>query len=332
MARPIQEHSEPVNSDSFLDIVASVVSIMIIMVVLEGSRIKNQPIEMSIPADPANAALEKDMADERAMQVDVAKAAAQIQSIERETARRGVERDVLATMVAAAEHKIAQERKQLDATKQADFDLARGLAESKLQLEQLAKQREQVDRDSSAPVVIESYPTPISRAVDGPETHLMIANGRAIFVPIEPLLEEFQSQARRQVYRLREESEFTDTVGPIDGFRLRYTLERHEIAPDSQGRGGAYARLQRWTLVPAANDLGEPIRLAMQPDSEFRAALKKILPGRTTITIWIYPDGFEAFREIRKELYRLGYTIAARPLPTGQAISGSPEGSKSAAQ
>ncbi len=74
------------------------------------------------------------------------------------------------------------------------------------------------------------------------------------------------------------------------------------------------------------------MRLALEQGSDFRRSLAKILPGRTTITIWVYPDGFDAFRQIRKELYRLGYTIAARPLPPGASISGSPEGSKSAAQ
>ena len=41
MPRPIPQHGEPVNGDSFLDIVASVVSIMIIMVVMVGMKIKN---------------------------------------------------------------------------------------------------------------------------------------------------------------------------------------------------------------------------------------------------------------------------------------------------
>ena len=57
--------------------------------------------------------------------------------------------------------------------------------------------------------------------------------------------------------------------------------------------------------------------MALEQGSDFRQGLAKILPGRTTITIWVYPDGFEAFRQIRKELYRLNYVIAARPLPPG---------------
>jgi hypothetical protein len=96
--------------------------------------------------------------------------------------------------------------------------------------------------------------------------------------------------------------------------------------------GGSYARLQKWTLIPASDDLGEPMRLALAEGSDFRKTLAKILPGRTAITIWVYPDDFDSFRLIRKELYRLNYTVAARPLPPGAPISGSPEGSKSAAQ
>jgi hypothetical protein len=46
----------------------------------------------------------------------------------------------------------------------------------------------------------------------------------------------------------------------------------------------------------------------------------------------VYPDGFDAFRQIRQDLYRRGYVIAARPLPPGSPISGSPDGTKSAAQ
>ncbi len=175
----------------------------------------------------------------------------------------------------------------------------------------------------------------MSRAVDGPEAHLLIANGRVVFIPLDPLLEEFMAQAKRQAHRLADQDELTETVGPIGGFRLRYTLERHEMTYDTARetrRGGSYAKLQRWTLIPTSNDLGEPVRLALEQGSDFRQALAKILPGRTTITIWVYPDGFEAFRQIRKELYRLNYAIAARPLPPGTSISGSPEGSKSAAQ
>jgi hypothetical protein len=51
-----------------------------------------------------------------------------------------------------------------------------------------------------------------------------------------------------------------------------------------------------------------------------------------TVTFWTYPDSFAAYRKLRELLYERGYTVAGRPLPMGQPISGSPYGSKTAAQ
>ena len=333
MRRPVHQLTEAFNGDSFLDIVASVVGIMIIMVVLIGARLKNTPIDVSIPVDPATVELKNDLAAERALRVDLVKTAEETHAFEQEIARRGMQRDLLATMVSAVEHEIQQ--RQRDKTERPEFKLINGLSESRRQLDRLVRDREHMEKVAAEPVVVESYPTPISRVVDGPEAHVRIAHDRVAFIPIEPLLKEFQSRAKRQLYRLEDQPELTDTVGPVDGFRLRYTLERYDIPPETvreTGRGGSYAQLRRWSLIPTSDELGEPVRLALMEDSDFRRALVKILPGRTTITIWVYPDGFEAFRRIRKELYRLGYTIAARPLPPGASISGSPDGSKSAAQ
>ena len=44
MPRPTSPETEAVNPDSFLDIVASVVSIMIIMVLMTGLKIKHTPL------------------------------------------------------------------------------------------------------------------------------------------------------------------------------------------------------------------------------------------------------------------------------------------------
>ena len=329
MRRPVHQLTEAFNGDSFLDIVASVVGIMIIMVVLIGARLKNTPIDVSIPVDPATVELKNDLAAERALRVDLVKTAEETHAFEQEIARRGMQRDLLATVASAVEHEIQQ--RQRDEAHQPNLELIDRLSESRDQLDRLVREREYMENKATAPVVVESYPTPLSRVVDGPEAHVRIAHGRVAFVPIEPLLEEFQSRAKRQIYQLRDQPELTDMVGAIDGFRLRYTLERYDVPPEA-GRGGSYVRLQRWSLIPTSDELGEPVRLALMEDSDFRHALAKILPGRTTITIWVYPDGFDAFRQIRKELYRLGYTIAARPLPPGASISGSPDGSKSAAQ
>ena len=50
------------------------------------------------------------------------------------------------------------------------------------------------------------------------------------------------------------------------------------------------------------------------------------------MTLWTYPDSFEMYRDLKTELYKLGYPTAGRPLPAGEPIAGSPSGSKSSAQ
>jgi len=335
MPRPIPQNAEPINADSFLDIVASVVSIMIIMVVMVGMRIKNAPVKVAIPASPAAKELDKTLAEEQSLRGDVGKMVAETNGLRRQTAIRGLHRDALATVAAAAEHEIQSRRRELDGARQAEFDLAQKLSEAKARLERLAYERQAAESTPGEQVVVESYPTPISREVDGPEAHLMVAHGRVVFVPMESLIEQLKAQVRRQSYKLADQPELTDTLGPVEGFRLRYTLERYDVAPDGPrgtGHGGSYVRLQRFSLIPTSEELGEPVRLALDQGSDFRRTLSKILPGRTTITIWVYPDGFDAFRLIRKELYRQGYSIAARPLPPGEPIGGSPDGTKSAAQ
>ncbi|MBN1395733.1 MAG: hypothetical protein JW959_11985 [Pirellulales bacterium] len=335
MPRSVNQRGDPVNGDSFVDIVACVVSIMIIMVVLEGMRIKNAPLEASVPPAPAAAELEKELAVEESLRSDILEIDAEARKVEGEIVARAAARDYLATAVSAAEHEIRRRRDALDQERQAEYDLNERTSQSRLELERLVRQREEVEKQPRRRVVLEHFPTPLSRTVEGPEAHLLISNGRIAFVPLEPLLKDFESQAKRQVHRLREQQEYTDMVGPIGGFRLRYTLERYDVPMEvvrQTGRGGSYVRLRKWTLIPVSNELGEPVRLALGGESDFRRELAKILPGRTTITIWVYPDGFEAFREVRNELYRLGYSIAARPLPPGAPIGGSPEGTKSAAQ
>ncbi len=124
-------------------------------------------------------------------------------------------------------------------------------------------------------------------------------------------------------------------MGPIGDFTVRYTLARVEIPWNEAvktGQGGSYIQLSEFHFYPLAADLGEPVSEAMGRASVFRGKLEEFNPRHYTITFWIYPDSFDDFNRIRKELYHLGYGVAARPIPEGRNIGGSPHGSKSAAE
>jgi hypothetical protein len=85
-------------------------------------------------------------------------------------------------------------------------------------------------------------------------------------------------------------------------------------------------------FVDAEDNLGEPFEQAMQPTSQFRARLGTFDPKRTTVTFWVYSDSFEQFRQVKTELFRLGFLTAARPQTADMPIGASPEGSRSTSE
>jgi hypothetical protein len=335
MTRAVHPETEAVNADSFLDIVASVVSIMIIMVLMTGLKIKRSPVVVAPTSDMAQSreALAADVAGEQALRRDILKTTVDTEIVRREIARCKQERDMLALEVNALAAKTQASDQQLNVAAAEDPAVMRRMAEARLRVEELERLRTLVETTPAAPIQIESYPTPISRPVAGREIHFQLRGGRVVPIPLESLIEQFKSDAERSVQRLRDQSELTDIVGPEGGFRLRYTLERVDVNPDRPGaRGGSYVRLRRWTLIPVADDLGETLDEALRPDSQFRQVLADRRVRGATVTLWTYPDSFETFRRIKKELYLAGFPVAGRPLPEGMPISGSPEGSKSASE
>jgi hypothetical protein len=337
MSRPTRQDADAPGHDSFLDIVANMVGILIILVMVVGMRAKNAPVVAALSPEDAKALreLEKDRATEESLREEVLRAADEVRSVQRETLIQARQRDVLATLVAAAEHTTRSSRQEMDAGQQEQFDLGRSLAASKLRLEQLQRELAGAETTRAAPILVESYPTPLSRTVSNREAHFQLRDGLIAFIPLDELVDQLKESAQQKKYKLRDLPEMTATIGPLGGFRMRYTLQRKEVPAEVAmvtGRGGSYAELKLWTLIPISGQLGEPVETALAEGSEFRRALSQFHPDHSAITIWTYPDSFDAFRRIKKELYRLGFAAAARPLPEGTPISGSPQGSKSAAQ
>jgi hypothetical protein len=87
-----------------------------------------------------------------------------------------------------------------------------------------------------------------------------------------------------------------------------------------------------WEIIPEGSNRGDTYEATRSPTSTYGRAINRLSPGRDTITMWIYPDGFALYRKLRDDLHARGFLVAARPLPDGTAIRGSPVGSLSAGQ
>ena len=340
MSRRGRKEEISTDHDSFLDIVANIVGILIILVVLVGVRAKHAPVSVSVPGPkPAGgkSASKDDLELERALRQDLIDMQRRGIRLADEAILRDRQRIALAMRVSATERKIEEDRSQLDAQAQAEYDLQLKLAEEQAKLKEAIRKSifAQQQKEGAEPVELEFNSTPISHTVHGRELHLLLQDSRVVVVPFDKLVEQLEMEFDRKVYRLQHQRLFTDKLGPIDGFRLRYTLERLDASPElymQTGRSGSVPRLRLVEFLPVSRRLGETVDVAIVEGSQLRQTLKRHRPDLTTVTIWTYPDGFANYQRLKNMLYQLGFPVAARPLQFGVPISASPEGSHSAAQ
>ncbi len=338
-------HSTPSNSeqdhDSFLDIVANIVGILIILVMVVSMRARQAPKPESANADtsPAREALQSTAVSHVALQKELATLVAESDRLDDYLEVRDAERQRLCIMLSAAEEE-SQEKQQALSDKESQIrELKSQINAAKDNLEYLHLEHiSAIGRQSEEELdikEIQHYPTPIGKAVFGKEIHFQILGGRVTYLPIDALFREARAQARQKVWKLDQLPEATETVGPKGGFHMRYTLEKVPLPPEVRaqtGRTGFMIRSKLWELIPTSTQLGEPLQAALAEGSRVTALLAKLDPEATTITLWTYPDSFEAYTVLKQELHRLGFDAAARPLPRGVRIAGSPNGSRSTAQ
>jgi hypothetical protein len=115
---------------------------------------------------------------------------------------------------------------------------------------------------------------------------------------------------------------------------MKYSLKRVErMARTDVGVAvQTSVELERFVLLPDGGQLGEPVEAALREGSSFRNLIGSLDPDHATITVWVYPDSVNEFRTVKRALFDLGFAAAARPLPDGFPIGGSPHGSRSAAE
>jgi hypothetical protein len=338
MKRSSRPQTEDPGQDSFLDIVANLVGILIILIIVIGARATDAMI--SVDHGPATADVEPqiDVQGARtaadAVERDIHQIESRIQRQDLEVAYRRAERDRIMLVVGALEEQLESRRAALDTDQQAHLAAIGQLVAVGQELEDLRASRQALESSVPPKNVIEHLPTPMAQTVFGREIHFCLRAGRVSYVPWDELVARLKEDAPKQVWKLRDTSTITETMPPVRGYRMKYTLRHADQArPGGNGTGAQrQIELDRFVLLPIEEGLGEPLALALSDSSEFRAILASLEPSRTTVTVWVYPDSFDAFRKLKAELFQRGYATAGRPLPEGHPIGGSPDGSRSASQ
>ena len=330
MARRRSSDDADAGQDSFLDIVTNIVGILIILVMVIGGRIQH----LSLTRD--RAAVEPSPLDDevKGLALRLASTEGEVDDLQAQTrtvataaALATEARLHLAQAVSLARAGVDQLRRDGDATRTAAAEAAarrQSLEEEIARLDRLAAAAASAPKQAAE---VLAYPTPIGRTVNGNELHFRIAAGHVAAIPLEELFELAKRQTQRHSGPVSALASRIETVGPTAGFSLDYVIE----ARVDQARGQVLIRSREWVVRPVEDPVGEPVETALAQGSQFRRALATVAPD-TTVTLWCYPDGFAAYRQIREELHRLRVATAGRPLPEGAPIGGSADGSKSVVQ
>lgn len=176
--------------------------------------------------------------------------------------------------------------------------------------------------------------SPVTKPVEKGELHFRVSKGRISEIPLEELLDRLKDQVlsrRTTVMRL---SQFDGMVGPVRGYTMTYTVEKDgptTLEALQNGDGRTRVNVSRWKIDPDPSLIDESFPEAVRPGSRYRQRIETAVPD-TVVTMWIYPDSFKGFGALREIAHGLQLRVAARPLPAGTPIVGSPSGSRSTAQ
>jgi len=229
MARHRRDDENSTGQDSFLDIVANIVGILIILVLVVAVRAKNAPV-LSVSAreqaEKREHAIDQDT--EESVYQNVLEVAAEMERVEAAKRLRFIERGQLALAVAQIEQEIGRRRAELDAQAQLDFDQRRALDAARARLDSLRRAQQQVAASVPDPIRIENYPTPLSRTVNGHEVHVQLRGGRLTVVPMDEMVNELKAVFPEKARRAWSQGELTSQLGPIDGYVMHYELRRYD--------------------------------------------------------------------------------------------------------
>jgi len=212
--------------------------------------------------------------------------------------------------------------------------LVSALEVSKRELGQLQQTLSDVEQKKSPVTTLRHKVTSISREVHSKEVHFRLLNNRAAHVPIDELVARMKPQIERQKDLLLKYRQQEGEVGPVEGFAMRYVVEREPLGTVDElggGRGMMRISVSKWEVVPQPELQTESVEEALQRHSAYARTLR-MCDVNSVVTFWVYPDSFEIYRKLRDLAYQEGFTVAARPIPLDVPIAGSPRGSRSSGQ
>ncbi|MFY8199528.1 MAG: hypothetical protein ACOVLE_02580 [Pirellula staleyi] len=334
MSRRNREEAQ-IGEDCFLDTIANLVGILIILVVIVGSRsYATAKVDAEEKLRDSIGKLETPLEKTKQLDRDLQKQQDELRNYDVEIAYRDAERMAIVDRVTIAERIAEEELKDVDLSTRDSIETETEMTELQKQLSDLLKQQGDLQGVEQSTAILQHLPTPMAKTVFGRELHVMIRGGSCVVIPWERLIEALKSEARRSAERNSQKDRFVNQLGPIDGFLMMYGLKSQSgvMSDGVNTRLGRTIELEKFELEPTAEVVRESVDQTLKTGGRLRVELSTSVAQHTTVTVWVYPDSFTEFRLLKERLFAEGFLCAARPLPFNIRIGASPKGSASTAQ
>jgi hypothetical protein len=189
----------------------------------------------------------------------------------------------------------------------------------------------QTPRTKAKPLMDQSA---VAKPIEGKEFHFEVRRDRVAPIDIDKLTDLVKDDVRLRARLGSRSQNVRGLVGPVGEFSMRYEMGMvvSQAMADLLDLHESSYQLRGWEIIPDHEERGELYETAWQPAAAFARTINRLNPSSATITLWIYPDGFPLYRRLRDDLHARGFLVAARPLPNGMTVRGSPAGSLSAGQ
>ncbi|HMP78686.1 MAG TPA: hypothetical protein PKD54_04495 [Pirellulaceae bacterium] len=334
-------HTLGSGEDSFLDIIANLVGVLIILVAVVGTQAKSMILLQRADPEPPQE-LEQLLQQQQQVTIEALSAEAEIEVLQRDIAAEQARSSALNSIrherlvdLEFARRMLNERLAEHDEQIRQSVAWQAELADYQSQWESLERQASLVESEIvTHHEIIEHFPTPIAKTVFSEEVHFRLEQGRLVFVPLDELVQRMRGEWKVKAEKLSKMPRTQEVVGPVDDFRLHYELVAETIQRPAQQVTvtQTLVRLDHFRIVPTRPGLGELLDQALQPNSRFQWHLSRYTPAKTTVSVWVYPDSFGEYNRLRNWLRERGYQAASWPLSSDRHISGSPDGLRTTAQ
>ncbi|MBR5627128.1 MAG: hypothetical protein IKW74_05850 [Thermoguttaceae bacterium] len=345
--RPATGNIAENGQDSFLDVLSNIVGILVILVMVAGSRVRGIPLEADqnireeqqvvselepegYPSHDEREQYLRTAADYERIKQEIATLQQKVNEKNRQMAlvsqqADGAEQEYnnLIQGMNCLEAAVEIESRKTGESEKKLFDLQSELLRGQEEMKKLEERREALMAAQSKATVLENIPTPLSKPVDeNHEAFFCLRGGRISHIPVNVFMERLRGFFKN--YQPYKSTVIDERIGPVDGYNFHFNVNVNETR-NTQGVHISFV-FNMGECIPLREDWGETTEVALRTDSEFQRKLALYLKDISVITLFVYPDSFNDLREIKKYLLEQGYTIALRPMPAGMNVTFSPNG------